>query len=127
MARILIVEDNPTNLELLRYLLEARGHTTTCASDGREGLLRARTSPPDLILSDLRMPEMDGYELLLEVRNDPALREVIVIAVTAHSMPEDAVRVRQAGFDGYLTKPIEPSDFVATVESFLAAPRRRPW
>ena len=127
MARILIVEDNAANLELLRYLLEAHGHTVGCAVDGREGLLRARTSPPDLILSDLRMPEMDGSELLLEVRNDPALREVVVIAVTAHSMPEDAVRVRRAGFDGYLTKPIEPLEFVARVESFLAAPRRRPW
>jgi two-component system cell cycle response regulator DivK len=124
MARILLVEDNPTNLELMRYLLTHRGHEVDIAQNGEEGVKRAREGRPDIVLCDLRMPYLDGYGLLERVRADPALDELVVIAVTAYSMPDDRRRVTEAGFDGYLTKPITPETVVDQVEGFIAAGRR---
>ena len=126
MARILIVEDNPANLYLLDYLLVASGHTTATANDGVEGLERIRSSRPDLVLCDLQMPRLDGYEVLRQVRADPELAGVTVVAVTAYSMPGDRIRVTQAGFDGYLTKPFNPATVVAQIEGYLAAARDPP-
>lgn len=123
MARILIVEDNPANLYLLNYLLTAHGHTTESAADGIDGLDRVRAVRPDLVLCDLQMPRLDGYEVLRQIREDPSLAKVAVIAVTAYSMPGDRIRVTQAGFDGYLTKPFNPETVVAQVEAYLAAAR----
>ena len=124
MARILLVEDNPTNLELLRYLLTHHGHEVACAGNGEEGVRQTRELRPDIVLCDLRMPYLDGYGLLEKVRGDDALADVIVIAVTAYSMPDDRRRVAEAGFDGHLTKPIEPENVVGQVEAFIAAGRR---
>jgi CheY-like chemotaxis protein len=126
MARILIVEDNPANLYLLNYLLTARGHATESATDGVEGLERARSTRPDLVLCDLQMPRLDGYEVLREIRADASLAGVAVVAVTAFSMPGDRLRVSQAGFDGYLTKPFDPATVVARIEGYLAATRDPP-
>lgn len=125
MSRILLVEDNPTNLELLRYLLQHGGHEVHVATDGEDGALRAAALHPDIVLCDLRMPRLDGYGVLDRLRQDPALEDVIVIAVTAYSMPDDYRRVSEAGFDGHLTKPIAPEAFVAQVEALIAAGRRR--
>jgi len=124
MARLLVVEDNPTNLELLRYLLTHYGHEVTSASNGVEGARLTRELRPDIVLCDLRMPHLDGYGLLERVRADRALDDIVVIAVTAYSMPDDRKRVREAGFDGHLTKPIEPDKVVAQIEAFIAAGRR---
>jgi two-component system, cell cycle response regulator DivK len=124
MARVLVVEDNPANLELLRYILEKFNHSAACAADGQAGLVQARAEMPELILCDLQMPKLDGYEFLRQVRLDPALRDVVVVAVTAYSMPGDREQALQAGFDGYLTKPIDPATIVTVVEAFLAAGRR---
>lgn len=125
-ARILLVEDNPANLELVSYLLEAAGHTVLIAEDGRQGLeLARREPPPDLIVSDLRMPVMDGFEMLRHIRADAALNDVPVIAVTAFSMSGDQTRVMLAGFDGYVSKPIVPETFVSEVEAYLKAGRRK--
>lgn len=124
MARVLIVEDNPANLELMRYILERFGHSALCARDGEAGLAQARAELPELILCDLQMPKLDGYALLREVRLDAALRDVAVVAVTAYSMPGDREQALQAGFDGYLTKPIDPATIVGEIETFLRAGRR---
>ena len=118
-ARILIIEDNKANLELAEYLLKASGYTTLTATDGEEGVRSARKEHPDLIICDLQMPIMDGYEVVKHLKNDPLLRSIPVIAVTALSMPGDRNKVLAAGFDGYLSKPIEPETFVRTVEGFV--------
>lgn len=120
MARILIVEDDPASRELLRLLLVSAGHKVQSAADGMEGYLMALTSAPDVVICDLQMPVVDGYELLLRMRADPALRETTVIAVTANSMPGDIGRLVSAGFDGYVTKPIPPETFVSYVERLAA-------
>jgi len=118
-ARVLIIEDNKANLELVEYLLKASGYATLAARDGAEGVLTARKERPDLIICDLQMPVMDGYEVVRELKKDPQLRSIQVIAVTALSMPGDRANVLAAGFDGYLSKPIDPETFVRTVESFV--------
>jgi CheY-like chemotaxis protein len=118
-ARILIIEDNPANLELVRYLLEAHGYSAVIAPDGGEGMRVAREQRPDLVLCDLQMPVLDGYGVLAELRKDPALRPVPVVAVTALSMAGDRSSVLSAGFDGYISKPIDPERFVGQIEAFL--------
>ena len=125
MARLLVVEDNPTNLELMRYLLTHHGHEVEAAHNGEDGARRAQQLRPDIVLCDLRMPLLDGYGLLKRVRADRALDDVVVIAVTAYSMPDDRKRVAEAGFDGHLTKPITPETVVGQIERFIAAGRRR--
>ena len=124
MARILLVEDNPTNLELLRYLLTHHGHEVASASNGEEGVSLTKRVHPDIVLCDLRMPCLDGYGLLARVRADSALADVVVIAVTAYSMPDDRKRVAEAGFDGHLTKPITPETVVGQIERFIARGRK---
>jgi CheY-like chemotaxis protein len=122
-ARILLIEDNPANLELARYLLAAAGYEVVLAVHGAQGLELARTERPDLILSDLQMPVMDGYALIAELKRDDACRDIPVVALTAFSMPGDEARVMQAGFDGYLSKPIEPEQFTAQIANILASAR----
>lgn len=122
-ARILIVEDNEANLELLSYLLSASGHAVLKAENGEQALARLRQELPDLVITDLQMPVMDGFELLGSIRADARLEALAVIAVTAFSMATDRTRVLLAGFDGYLSKPIVPETFVGQVEAFLQAGR----
>ncbi len=124
MSRILLVEDNPTNLELLRYLLVHHGHEVEMAENGEDGARLVGEMRPDIVLCDLRMPHVDGYGLLERVRVDRTLDDIVIVAVTAYSMPEDHRRVREAGFDGHLTKPITPETFVGEVEAFIAAGRK---
>jgi CheY-like chemotaxis protein len=119
MTRILIIEDNPANLELMVYLLKAFAHTPLEARDGRAGLDLARREKPDLILCDLQLPDIDGYEVARQIKRDPDLRAIPIVAVTAYAMVGDRDRVMAAGFDGYLTKPIAPETFVGQVEGFL--------
>ena len=118
-ARILIVEDNQANLELAEYLFKTFGYATVTARDGQEGIRAARLTNPDLIVCDLQMPIMNGYEVVREVLKDPLLRRVPVIAVTALSMPGDREKILSAGFKGYLSKPIDPETFVQTIAKFL--------
>jgi CheY-like chemotaxis protein len=118
-ARILIVEDNETNLALSEYLLKAAGYEILAASDGPDGVRTARDSRPDLIICDLQLPGMNGYQVLEQIRADPALKDTPVIALTAFSMPNDRDHVLAAGFDCYLSKPIEPEKFRAQIEAFL--------
>jgi CheY-like chemotaxis protein len=119
MARILIIEDNPANLELAQYLLEHGGHRVLVATDGLKGIAVARRERPDLIICDLQMPALDGYGVLEQLRIDAACASIPIVAVTAFSMVGDERKVRLAGFDGYFSKPIEPETFVAQLEAFL--------
>jgi len=118
-ARILIIEDNEANLDLVRYLLEHHGYTTIEAIDGESGIERASTDRPHLVLCDLQLPGIDGFGVLQAIRKRSELGNLAVVAITALSMPSDRDVVLAAGFDGYLAKPIDPQTFVAEVEAFL--------
>jgi CheY-like chemotaxis protein len=119
-ARILIIEDNPINSELMAYLLRAFGHTILCARDGEEGLQTTWREWPDLILCDVGLPKMDGCELVRFFKADARLAPIPFVAVTASAMAEQRQKILSAGFDGFLTKPFEVENFVAQVEQFLA-------
>jgi two-component system cell cycle response regulator DivK len=123
MARILIIEDNAANLELAQYLLEHSGHRVLVARDGQEGVEVARRERPDLIICDLQMPVLDGFGVLEQLKRDAHCAAIPIVAVTAFSMSGDERKVRKAGFDGYLSKPIEPEAFVGQIEAFLTSPR----
>jgi CheY-like chemotaxis protein len=125
-ARILIVEDNAANLELVRYLLAFSGYTVMQARDGVQGVEIAMKERPDLIICDLQMPLLDGYQVLARLRENPIGAKFAVVAVTAFSMPNDRQMVMTAGFDGYLSKPIEPEKFVEQIEAYLPARLRAP-
>ena len=124
MARILVIEDNPDNMELMTYLLEAFGHTPLSATDGGLGLATALSEWPDLIVCDVQLPGLDGYAVARHLKADPALRSISLIAVTALAMVGDRDLVLAAGFDGYLAKPIVPETFVAQIEAFLPLAQR---
>jgi two-component system cell cycle response regulator len=119
VARILIIEDNPANIELMSFLLSAYGHAPLSAADGPRGVAAARSERPDLIACDVNLPGMDGFAVLAELKGDPALAGVPILAVTALAMTGDREKVLAAGFDGYISKPIEPESFVAELEAFL--------
>ena len=123
-ARVLLVEDNPANLALMQYLLQASGYRTLTAVDGREGVAVAQRESPDVILMDLQMPIVNGYEAARQVKEDPALRDVPIIAVTAFAMVGDRDKILARGFDGYIAKPIAPERFVSEVEAFIASALR---
>jgi two-component system cell cycle response regulator len=125
MPRILIVEDNPANLALMEYLLRAFGHTPLVARDGDAGVAQAIAERPDLILLDLHMPKVDGFEAARRIRLEPALAGIPLIAVTASAMVGDRDRILAKGFDGYIAKPITPETFVEQVERFLRPPERQ--
>jgi CheY-like chemotaxis protein len=125
MSRILIIEDNPTNLDLMTYLLNAFGYTTLTAQDGKEGLETARQEIPDLIICDIQLPTMDGREVARRLKSDPQLHGIPLLAVTALAMVGDRARLLASGFDGYIAKPLSPETFVQEVEKFLAHPQDR--
>jgi two-component system cell cycle response regulator len=122
---VLIIEDNPANLELMRYLLDAFAYSALVAIDGEQGVAMAAAEKPDLILCDVQMPEIDGYEVLRRIRGHSATVAIPVVAVTALAMVGDRAKVLAAGFDGYLSKPIDPTTFVQQVESFLPPALRK--
>ena len=103
---LLIVDDEPDNRDLVAVYFRFLGATVQTAEDGQAGLEQLETFRPTLILLDLSMPKMDGWEMLSVLRKDPLLRQITTIALTAHAMPADKERVRAAGFNGYITKPI---------------------
>lgn len=123
-ARILLVEDNPANLELMSYLLRAFGYDVVIARDGEEGVRLALDDPPDLILLDLQLPKLTGSEALVVLRAAPRTKALPIVAVTAFAMVGDRERFLSEGFTGYLAKPIEPTTFVPSVEAFLPPGRR---
>ena len=124
MARVLVIEDNPENLELMTYLLRAFGHAVVTATDGAAGMAAAAREAPDLVVCDLHLPGVDGYEVARRLKADPELAAIPRVAVTALAMAGDRERGLAAGFDGYLTKPIDAERFVEQVEGFLRLEQR---
>jgi two-component system cell cycle response regulator DivK len=116
--KVLIVEDNRLNMRLFNDLLEAHGYTVFRAVDGLEALSMARLHRPDLILMDIQLPEISGLEATERLKADEELRSIPIIAVTAFAMKGDEEKVRQAGCDGYMTKPISIVPFIQAVERY---------
>jgi two-component system cell cycle response regulator DivK len=119
MSLILIVEDNEKNLKLVRDVLQAKGYTTIEAGTGEEGVRLAQERHPDLVLMDIRLPGMDGIQALAVLRADPATQKIPVIAVTASVMQQDRKQITDAGFDGYVGKPIALRDLFDSVAKAL--------
>ena len=117
---VLIVEDNELNMKLFRDLLEAHGYQTSGTSNGYEALDLVRKMRPDLILMDIQLPQVSGLEVTRWIKDDPELRAIPVVAVTAFAMKGDRERFLAAGFDGYLSKPIDVKAFAAQVRDHLA-------
>ncbi len=121
---ILIIEDHTDNLELMSYLLKAFGYATLAAADGLTGLELARSRQPELIVCDIQLPGIDGFEIARRLKQDDGLRKIPLVAITALAMVGDRERVIEAGFDGYIAKPIAAETFVSDIENFLRAEHR---
>lgn len=119
MKRVLIAEDNAVNRELLRELLEMRGYVVVEACDGQEALQKIAETEPDILLVDLSMPILDGFGTVQKIREDPCLSSLPVLAVTAYAMRGDREKILNSGFNGYLSKPIDPSALDQELERLL--------
>jgi two-component system, cell cycle response regulator DivK len=121
-VKILLIEDNSQNRYLATFLLEQRGHQVIPAESGPEGIKLAHQVQPELILLDIQLPVMDGYAVARMLRQNWALRDVPIVAVTSYAMVGDRERAMAAGCSGYLEKPIVPETFVREVEGYAKAP-----
>src|SRR3712207_2363790 len=119
MARILLVEDNEMNRDMLSRRLQRRGYEVLVAADGAEGAALARQEQPDLILMDMTLPVLDGWEATRQVKADPATQSIPVIALTAHAMVEDREKALAAGCDDFDTKPIELPRLIGKIDAML--------
>jgi len=119
MAKILIIEDNPANMTLTEYLMNWVGHTVISATDAEAGLTLARSEHPDLILMDIQLPGMDGLEATALLKQDDATRAIPIVALTALAMKGDEERIRAAGCDGYIAKPMGLQEFLTTIAAQL--------
>jgi len=115
MARVLIVDDNSTNLKLVAYLVKAQGHEVDTATDADAALAAIRAHKPAVILMDLQLPGIDGLELTRRIKSDAAMRDIAIIAVTAYAMKGDRERALEAGCDDYVSKPIDTRALPATI------------
>jgi two-component system cell cycle response regulator DivK len=122
MAKILLVDDQPDNLEIYRAMLEHCGYAVHLASNGAEGVRMAMEHLPDLIVMDISMPAMDGFEATLILKSNPRTRRICIVGLTAHAMKSDRERVLSSGFGAYLAKPLEPRLLVREVEKLLGIP-----
>ncbi len=119
MTTILIVEDNEMNRDMLSRRLERKGYEVLLAVDGEQGIAVARASAPDLILMDMSLPVVDGWEATRRMKSDESLRKIPIIALTAHAMANDRDKALEAGCDDYDTKPIELPRLLAKIEALL--------
>ena len=117
--RILVIEDQEDNRAILRDLLNAAGFTYLEALDGADGVAAASRDPPDLILMDIQLPEIDGYEATRRIKADPALSSIPIIAVTSYALSGDEAKARAAGCDDYVTKPYSPRALLAKIRLHL--------
>ena len=122
MAKVLIIEDNAANMTLATFLLESAGHSVINATDAEAGLTLARDEQPQLILMDIQLPGMDGLEATRLLKHEGATRDIPVIALTALAMKGDEERIRAAGCDGYIAKPLAYKEFLAIVSARLEIP-----
>ncbi len=121
MACILVIEDNPANMKLAALILRNAGHAVLSAFDAETGLSIARAEHPDLILMDIQLPGMDGLTATAALKNDPPTADIPVIAVTAMAMTADRQKTKDAGCDGYISKPLSYRDLYACVDDLLRA------
>ena len=119
-GRILVVEDNMDNYELVRFILERAGYDVFLAVNGRDGVDAARLQKPDLILMDLGLPEMDGWNATERLKSDENTRSIPLYVLTAHTLPGDRKRAILAGCDGYVSKPIHMQGFLEVIDSAFA-------
>ena len=117
--RILAIEDHEENRRLLSDLLTSVGYELIEALSGEEGLTAAEREMPDLILMDIQLPGIDGYEVTRRIKANPALRHIPIIAVTSYALSGDDVKALEAGCDAYVTKPFDPADLLAKIQTFL--------
>lgn len=120
MARILVVEDNPSNMKLVALILDSMGHSVVEAFDAQTGIELALAQPPDLILMDIQLPDMDGLEATRLLKKNLLTHDIKVVALTAFAMKGDEERMRAAGCDDYIAKPIMHAEFVARITGLLA-------
>ena len=118
---ILNVEDNEANRKIVRYLFESKGYKVVEAMDGEEGVRMADQERPDIILMDVQLPKLSGYEATLRIKANPALRDIPVIAVTSFALSGDDEKAMEAGCDDYIAKPFKPRDLLERVVKFLSA------
>lgn len=118
MSVILIVEDNEKNMKLVRDVLQFKGYTTLEATTGAGGVRLAKAHKPDLILMDIQLPDIDGVTALAQIRADPDMKRIPVVAVSASVMPDDQQRIAASGFDAFVTKPINVKSFLETVARY---------
>ena len=116
---ILIVEDDPKNLKLIRDLLQIRGYTILEATDGKQGVDMARAKRPDLILMDIQMPVMNGFEATSILKADPVTKSITIVALTAFAMQGDREKCIEAGFNDYITKPLDTRAFMTKIKEYL--------
>jgi two-component system cell cycle response regulator DivK len=121
VATVLVVEDNPANMTLAAFLLQSAGHSVLRATDAEAGLTLARDEQPDLILMDIQLPGMDGLEAIGILKRSDATRAIPVIALTALAMKGDEERIRAAGCDGYIAKPMRYQEFLAAIATHLVS------
>jgi two-component system cell cycle response regulator DivK len=119
MINVLVAEDNPVNRELLRELLEVRGYNVIEAADGQEALRMIEVNHPEILLLDIGMPVLDGFAVMRKIRENPSFAALAVMAVTAYAMQGDRENILNAGFDGYLPKPINARDLANELERLL--------
>jgi two-component system cell cycle response regulator DivK len=119
-AKILVIEDNPDNLQLVVFLLERAGYEVLKAIDGRQGLEVVNLHKPNLVLIDLSIPEIDGWTLAQEIKSHPETAKIVLVALTAHTLPGDRKRALDAGCNGYISKPLDVRNFVSQVELLLS-------
>lgn len=116
---ILYIEDNEQNYYLVKVLLNTRGFEMLWAQDGQEGIDKADQSRPDLILLDIQLPVMDGYEVARRLRSNPELNKIPIVAVTSYAMTGDREKALSAGCNGYIEKPIDPDTFLAQIDKYF--------
>ena len=124
--KVLIVEDNELNKKLFNDLLEAHGYATVQTRNGMEALDLVRVHRPDLILMDIQLPEVSGLQVTQWIKDDPSLRHIPVIAITAFAMKGDEEKIRQGGCEAYLSKPISVVKFLETVRNFIGGQDTKP-
>jgi len=122
MAKILLVEDNEMNRDMLTRRLEKRGYQVVVALDGPGGIAAAQAEKPDLILMDMSLPGIDGWDATRQLKGAPETAKIPIIALTAHAMAEDREKALAAGCDEYETKPVELASLLAKVQAFLSRP-----
>ena len=122
MKKALVIEDTPDNMELITFILEKNGYKTVQAWTGQEGVDKAIEESPDFIILDIRLPDIDGPEVLSRIRSIENLRHIPVIAMTSYAMAGDREKLLAAGCTGYIEKPIDPENVIKEVEQILGSP-----